>query len=65
MIIQDHVLRHVTGHVGSGNMKINEFADIDPTKENDLGFVFSTEMPDSGDDEDEGILEDDIDVDDI
>jgi len=38
VIIQDHVLRHVTGHVGSGNMKINEFADIDPTKENDLGF---------------------------
>ena len=25
VIIQDHVLRHVTGHVGSGNMRIDEF----------------------------------------
>ena len=26
VIIQDRVLRHVTGHVGSGNMRIDEFA---------------------------------------
>ena len=26
MTIQDHVQRHVTGHVGSGNMRIDEFA---------------------------------------
>ena len=41
--------------------------DIDE-EENDLGFVFSTEMPDSDEDEDEDeedILEDKIDVDDI
>ena len=36
--------------------------DIDE-EENDLGFVFSTDMPDS--DEDSDILEEDIDVDDI
>ena len=41
--------------------------DVDE-EENDLGFVFSTEMPDSDEDEDEDeedILEDKIDVDDI
>jgi translation initiation factor 1A len=44
------------------NIDSDSKQDVDE-EENDLGFVFSTEMPDS--DEDEVILEDDIDVDDI
>lgn len=43
MIIQDQEQKHVTGHVGSGNMKLVEFTDLNP-QEQSVNFDVADDM---------------------
>lgn len=47
------------------SIKLDSDGNIEEEEENDLGFVFSTEMPDSDEDEEDILEEESIDLDDI